>query len=68
MEDGLRGLTYRDAKEEVLTRFHEGYIGQVLTQTHGNVSQAARICGLERQALQQIMRRYSIRSELFRSE
>jgi DNA-binding NtrC family response regulator len=58
--------SYREAKEEFLRKFHEDYIGKVLVQTEGNVTQAARICGIERQALQQLMRRYGIRSEDFR--
>jgi transcriptional regulator of acetoin/glycerol metabolism len=33
---------------------------------NGNVTQAAKTCGLERQALQQIMRRYGISADDFR--
>ena len=40
--------------------------GNVLTLSKGNVTQAARSCGLERQALQQIMRRYGITAEPYR--
>lgn len=64
----VQELPYREAKEEVLNRFHEVYLGNVLTLTAGNVSQAAKLCGLERQGLQQIMRRYGIRAEKYRSE
>ena len=59
-------LPYRQAKEEVLKRFNAEYLETILAATHGNVSQAAQLCGLERQALQQIMRRYGIRAETFR--
>jgi DNA-binding NtrC family response regulator len=58
--------SYRDTKEQFLRQFHEDYIGKILAQTEGNVTQAAKICGIERQALQQLMRRYGIRSEDFR--
>ena len=58
---------YREAKEHVLRTFHAEYLCHLLTRTGGNVTQAARLCGLERQALQQLMRRYSVRSEDFRS-
>jgi len=61
-------LSYREAKQEVLARFHEKYISDLLTITQGNVTQAAKLCGLERQGLQQLMRRYGIRSEAYRSE
>jgi len=57
---------YRDAKEALLHRFNHEYIGALLSRTGGNVTQAARQCGLERQALQQIIRRYGIRADDFR--
>ncbi len=60
-------LSYKDAKEETLRRFNAAYIGHLLTVTEGNVTQAARQCGLERQSLQQVMRRYGIKSEAYRN-
>lgn len=60
-------LPYKDAKEAVLQRFNAAYIGGLLEQTGGNVTQAAKQCGLERQSLQQIMRRYDIKGDDFRS-
>jgi transcriptional regulator with PAS, ATPase and Fis domain len=63
----LNHLTYREAKEEVLTRFNVEYLSNVLTDHRGNVTHAAKRCGLERQALQQLLRRYRIKSEDFRS-
>mgnify|MGYP006284570299 FL=1 len=65
-EETLR-LDYKQAKEETLKRFNAAYIGHLLTENDGNVSQAARQCGLERQSLQQIMRRYGIKSEDYRT-
>jgi transcriptional regulator with GAF, ATPase, and Fis domain len=38
----------------------------LLKETGGNFSQAARACGLERQSLQQIMRRYGISADAYR--
>lgn len=66
LDETYHGLDYREAKEEVLRRFHASYIGNLLANTQGNVTQAARLCGLERQGLQQIMRRYGIRPDKFR--
>jgi DNA-binding NtrC family response regulator len=63
----LCDLSYREAKEAVLQRFNAEYIGSLLAATQGNVSQAAQRCGLERQALQQIMRRYGMRADRFRT-
>ncbi|MCJ7829922.1 MAG: sigma-54 dependent transcriptional regulator, partial [Desulfobacterales bacterium] len=59
-------LPYKEAKELALRRFNDCYIGTLLTQSKGNVSQAARRCGLERQALQQILRRYDLKVDDFR--
>ncbi len=61
-------IPYKAAKEEMLTRFNTAYIGELLDQTGGNVTQAAKRCGLERQALQQIMRRYGIRADAYRKK
>lgn len=60
-------LPYREAKETVLHAFNAEYIGTLLQQTGGNVTRAAKKCGLERQSLQQIMRRYEISAEDYRS-
>lgn len=61
-----QGLMYKEAKEQTLTHFNTAYIGKLLQDHQGNVTRAAQQCGLERQALQQIMRRYGIRAEDFR--
>jgi DNA-binding NtrC family response regulator len=61
-------IGYKAAKEESLRRFHEEYLGKILSATQGNVTQAARACGMERQALQQIIRRYNINPDRYRTE
>ncbi|MEJ2285456.1 MAG: sigma-54 dependent transcriptional regulator [Desulfobacterales bacterium] len=63
----LRDIPYKLAKEETLKQFNHNYIGHLLKAHKGNVTQAARQCGLERQALQQIMRRYAVKADDFRS-
>ncbi len=60
-------LPYKTAKEETLQQFNQSYIGRLLTEYRGNISQAAKECGIERQALQQIMRRYGITADPYRS-
>jgi DNA-binding NtrC family response regulator len=60
-------MPYKDAKEEAMRGFHAEYLGNVLSVTQGNVSQAAKLCGLERQALQQLLRRHGIRSDAYRT-
>jgi DNA-binding NtrC family response regulator len=64
--EGFGGLGYKQAKQHHLEKFNQNYLGELLASCKGNVSQAARMCGLERQALQQIMRRYGIRASDYR--
>lgn len=59
-------LPYKEAKEKILTRFNHNYIGAMLTMTGGNITRAAKRCAMDRQALQQIMKRYAIDPDRFR--
>lgn len=65
-DESFSGLMYKEAKEKNMQQFNNAYIGRLLAETGGNVSQAARLCGLERQSLQQIMRRYGIAADEYR--
>jgi DNA-binding NtrC family response regulator len=66
LETADNDMPYKAAKEKTLKQFNHSFIGQLLEEYNGNVSQAARHCGLERQALQQIMRRYDINADDYR--
>jgi DNA-binding NtrC family response regulator len=61
-------LSYNDAKSEVIKHFTIAYISNLLNQNNGNVTEAAKKSGMERQALQRIMRRYDIKSADFRKK
>lgn len=63
----LNGLSYKKAKEKNLRRFNHAYIGHLLQVYKGNVTKAARASGMERQALQQIIRRYGIEAGKYRT-
>ena len=65
-DKSLFKLPYKTAKETLLKQFNHNYIGSLLSLTGGNVTQAARKCGLERQALQQIMKRFDIAADKYR--
>lgn len=70
-DDGFRDLysvNFNEAKATVLQRFTRGYVTNLLTAHEGNVTNAASACGLERQALQRIMRRYGIVSSTFKQQ
>lgn len=62
----LDGSSYRSAKEKMLKEFNHAYIGSRLSRVKGNVTRAATLCGMDRQALQQIMKRYDIDPDTFR--
>ncbi len=61
-------MPYHEARETVLKDFTTHYITELLTRTNGNVSSAASLSGLERQSLQHLMRKYGIRSDVFRKD
>lgn len=61
-------MPYKEAKERLVTSFTQNYIRKQLMKTRGNVTRAAKNSGLERQALQQIMRRYKISADSFRNQ
>ncbi len=60
--------TYKEAKQRFLEEFTRSYIERLLEETSGNISQAARLSGLERVSLQKIVRRMGIAAEQFRSK
>ncbi len=50
-------VSYKTAKEEVINDFTRKYMDELLRSTKGNVSEAARLAGLSRVALQKILNR-----------
>jgi DNA-binding NtrC family response regulator len=66
VDSTFQDLPFKKAKEQALQQFTTHYIHNLLTKSQGNVTLAARFCGLERQALQQVMRRYRIKADPFR--
>jgi DNA-binding NtrC family response regulator len=64
----LTELPYKEAKEQILSQFAVSFLTEKLKNSKGNVSAAAGISGMERQAFQRLMRRYNIQSQSFREE
>jgi DNA-binding NtrC family response regulator len=64
--DQMFELPYREAKQQVMEQFNVRYINHILQQNGGNVTQAARHCGLERQSLQQIIKKCGVDPNDFR--
>ncbi|OAG27722.1 sigma-54-dependent transcriptional regulator [Thermodesulfatator autotrophicus] len=64
--DMLFDKPYVEAKKELVEKFSRNYIERLLSKTKGNVTQASRLAGMERQAFQRLMRQFQIKSEDFR--
>ncbi len=64
--ENLFSTDYNEAKANIVTRFTVSYLHNLLMKHQGNVTKAAADCGLERQALQRIMRRYGVVSSDFK--
>ncbi|GFK93218.1 Transcriptional regulatory protein GlrR [Fundidesulfovibrio magnetotacticus] len=57
---------YLEAKERVLDDFTRSYVLGLMERTRGNVTQAARLSGLERVSLQKILKRLGVDAARFR--
>lgn len=60
--------SYKQAKLRLVDDFTRSYMQRLLDETGGNVSQAARLSGLERVSLQKILRRLGMDAEEFRGK
>ena len=58
---------YKSAKAEAVKVFTQASVHELLAQTRGNVSEAARISGLSRVALQKILARMGENAALYRA-
>jgi DNA-binding NtrC family response regulator len=68
MYDKAEMMKYMDIKEKILHDFSNRYISDLLKSTSGNVTQAAKISGLSRAALQKIINKFSIDTNAFRAQ
>jgi DNA-binding NtrC family response regulator len=68
LQQAIFNLSYNDAKAEATKHFTVAYVSNLLSVYNGNVTAAAKKSGMERQALQRIMRRYDIKSADFRKK
>lgn len=52
---------FRQAKERTVRQFERGYLFRVMSAVDGNVSQAARLAGMQRRDFQRLLRKHDIR-------
>ncbi len=57
----LFGLPFRDARDDARARFERVYLEALLTRTRQNVAEAARVAGVDRGHLHQLLKRYGLR-------
>jgi DNA-binding NtrC family response regulator len=57
----LADRPFHEAKDEVVARFERDYLGDLLRRADGNISQAARLAGLERKYLYKLLDRAGLR-------
>jgi DNA-binding NtrC family response regulator len=57
---------YKDTKQLVLEEFTRSYVHRLLEHTQGNISEAARLSGVERFSLQKILKRLRINTGDYR--
>jgi DNA-binding NtrC family response regulator len=60
-------VSYKAAKKQALDIFSRTYLTRLFEHTHGNISETARISGLERASIQKIIKRLNIDISRFRS-
>ena len=56
VEEDLGRLSFKDAKDRMINRFHSQYIMALLRESGGNISKAADMAGIQRQYLHRLMK------------
>lgn len=66
IQEDIFQYSFKEAKENILNSFHVEYIRRVLAKHGGNVSLAAKECGLKRPYLHRLMKENHIQAKEFR--
>jgi DNA-binding NtrC family response regulator len=64
----LTASRFQEAKASAIAHFERNYIVELLSRTHGNISQAARISGKERSRLGKLVKKYGLERMAFARE
>lgn len=54
-------LSYREAKRQILHKFHQVYLGELLRQNNGNVAQTAAAADIRREYCHRLIREHGVR-------
>jgi DNA-binding NtrC family response regulator len=66
LQEDIFQAPFKDAKDRVIANFHTEYIRRVLARFGGNVSLAAKECGLKRPYLHRLMKESDIKAKAYR--
>ena len=65
--DDIGAMTFKEAKDQLVSEFEKFYVAKALERAHGNVSAASRASGKHRRAFFELMRKYGIEATSFRT-
>jgi DNA-binding NtrC family response regulator len=68
LEEDVGRLSFKEAKERMIHRFHNQYIMALLRESGGNISKAADMAGIQRQYLHRLMKEAGIEADQFKQK
>jgi DNA-binding NtrC family response regulator len=68
LSEEAASLSFKDAKEKMISLFHRQYIMSLLQHSGGNISKAAEAAGIQRQYLHRLMKDAGIEAEQFKQK
>jgi DNA-binding NtrC family response regulator len=68
VSDDVAHLSFKEAKDKMISLFHNQYIMALLRESGGNISKAAEIAGIQRQYLHRLMKEAGIEAEQFKQK
>jgi DNA-binding NtrC family response regulator len=68
LSEEMSRLSFKEAKDKMISLFHNHYIMALLRESGGNISKAAEMAGIQRQYLHRLMKEAGIEAEQFKQK
>jgi DNA-binding NtrC family response regulator len=68
LSEEIARLSFKEAKDKMISLFHNQYIMSLLRQSGGNISKAAETAGIQRQYLHRLMKEAGIEADQFKQK
>jgi DNA-binding NtrC family response regulator len=68
LSEDLARLSFKEAKDKMISLFHNQYIMSLLRESSGNISKAAETAGIQRQYLHRLMKEVGIDADQFKQK